>query len=139
MNFHAVIDTNVIVSAMLKRDSLPAKIVDLMLTGIIIPLFNEEILGEYEEVLSRPEFGFAAADVKKFLEFMKKNGFLFERTLSSEKFNDPDDAVFYEILMSARNKTEAFLVTGNIRHFPQKEFIVTPREMIEIIFRCIDK
>ena len=110
-----------------------------MLTGIIIPLFNEEILGEYEEVLSRPEFGFAAADVKKFLEFMKKNGFLFERTLSSEKFNDPDDAVFYEILMSARNKTEAFLVTGNIRHFPQKEFIVTPREMIEIIFRCIDK
>ena len=132
MNFYAVIDTNVVVSAMLKRDSVPAKIIDLLLAGIIIPVFNEEILREYEEVLLRPEFGFASDDVKKFLDFMRKNGIFLERALSNEKFNDPDDAVFYEIALSAIKSREAYLVTGNIRHFPQKEFVVTPRDMLSM-------
>jgi len=139
MNFYAVIDTNVVVSAMLKRDSVPAKIIDLLLAGIIIPVFNEEILSEYEEVLLRPEFGFAPDDVKKFLDFIRKNGIFLERALSDEKFNDPDDAVFYEIALSAIKSREAYLVTGNIRHFPQKEFVVTPRDMLNIVLSYIDK
>jgi len=139
MNFYAVIDTNVVVSAMLKRDSVPAKIIDLLLAGIIIPVFNEEILREYEEVLLRPEFGFAPDDVKKFLDFIRKNGIFLERALSDEKFNDPDDAVFYEIALSAIKSREAYLVTGNIRHFPQKEFVVTPRDMLNIVLSYIDK
>ena len=139
MNFYAVIDTNVVVSAMLKRDSVPAKIIDLLLAGIITPVFNEEILREYEEVLLRSEFGFASDDVKKFMDFMRKNGIFLEKILSDEKFNDPDDAVFYEIALSARKNREAYLVTGNIRHFPQKEFIVTPRDMLNIVLSYIDK
>ena len=139
MNFYAVIDTNVVVSAMLKRDSVPAKIIDLLLAGIITPVFNEEILSEYEEVLLRQELGFAPDDVKKFLDFMRKNGIFLERVLSDEKFNDPDDAVFYEIALSARKNKETYLVTGNIRHFPQKEFIITPRETLNIVLSYIDK
>ena len=139
MNFYAVIDTNVVVSAMLKRDSVPAKIIDLLLAGIIIPVFNEEILSEYEEVLLRPEFGFAQDDVNKFMDFMRKNGIFLEKNLSDEKFNDPDDAVFYEIALSAIKSREAYLVTGNIRHFPQKEFVVTPRDMLNIVLSYIDK
>ena len=139
MNFYAVIDTNVVVSAMLKRDSVPAKIIDLLLAGIIIPVFNEEILSEYGEVLLRPEFGFAPDDVKKFLDFIRKNGIFLEKILSDEKFNDPDDAVFYEIALSAIKSREAYLVTGNIRHFPQKEFVVTPRDMLNIVLSYIDK
>ena len=139
MNFYTVIDTNVVVSAMLKRDSVPAKIIDLLLAEIITPIFNEEILSEYEEVLLRPEFGFAPDDVKKFLDFMRKNGIFLEKALSDEKFNDPDDAVFYEIALSAIKSREAYLVTGNIRHFPQKEFVVTPRDMLNIVLSYIDK
>ena len=139
MNFYAVIDTNVVVSAMLKRDSVPAKIIDLLLAGIITPVFNEEILSEYGEVLLRPEFGFAPDDVKKFLDFIRKNGIFLEKILSDEKFNDPDDAVFYEIALSAIKSREAYLVTGNIRHFPQKEFVVTPRDMLNIVLSYIDK
>jgi putative PIN family toxin of toxin-antitoxin system len=139
MNFYAVIDTNVVVSAMLKRDSVPAKIIDLLLAGIIIPVFNEEILSEYEEVLLRPEFGFAQDDVNKFMDFMRKNGIFLEKNLSDEKFNDPDDAVFYEIALSAIKSREAYLVTGNIRHFPQKEFVVTPRDILNIVLSYIDK
>ena len=66
MVFYAVIDTNVVVSSLLKRDSIPAKILDLVISGIIVPLFNEEILSEYAEVLSRKEFGFSICFVMFF-------------------------------------------------------------------------
>ena len=43
---------------------------------------------------------------------------------------DPKDVVFYEIVMEKRKNDEAFLVTGNIKHFPTEPYIVTPREML---------
>ena len=52
---------------------------------------------------------------------------------TEEYFPDPDDAVFYEIVMEARKDVNAYLVTGNLKHFPEKPFIVTPKEMIEIL------
>ncbi|MBQ4438481.1 putative toxin-antitoxin system toxin component, PIN family [bacterium] len=139
MVFYAVIDTNVLVSSLLKRDSIPAKILDLVISGIIVPLFNEEILEEYAEVISRKEFGFSVEDIGKLLNFIAQNGLLLEKTAIQETLPDPDDAVFYEIVMSARKNRDAYLVTGNIRHFPAKNFIVTPREMLEIVLSCIDK
>ena len=51
-----------------------------------------------------------------------------------EFFSDNDDKIFYQIVMSSRQGGEdSKLVTGNIKHFPRKEFVVTPAEMIEII------
>ena len=35
--------------------------------------------------------------------------------------------------MSARNTMDAYLITGNIKHFPVRNYIVTPKQMIEII------
>ncbi|MBO4699515.1 putative toxin-antitoxin system toxin component, PIN family [bacterium] len=139
MVFHVVIDTNVLVSSLLKRDSIPAKILDLVISGIIVPLFNEEILKEYAEVLSRKEFCFSVEDIGKLLNFIVQKGLLLEKTEVQEILPDPDDAVFYEIVMSARKNRDAYLVTGNIRHFPAKNFVVTPREMLEIVLNCIDK
>ena len=139
MVFYVVIDTNVLVSSLLKRDSIPAKILDLVISGIIVPLFNEEILEEYAEVLSRKEFGFLVEDIGKLLNFIVQKGLLLEKTAVQETLPDPDDAVFYEIVMSARKNRDAYLVTGNIRHFPAKNFVVTPREMLEIVLNCIDK
>ena len=139
MVFYAVIDTNVLVSSLVKRDSIPAKILDSVISGIIVPLFNEEILEEYAEVLSRKEFGFSVEDIGKLMNFIVQNGLLLEKTAIQETLPDPDDAVFYEIVMGARKNRDAYLVTGNIRHFPAKNFIVTPREMLEIVLSCIDK
>ena len=51
---------------------------------------------------------------------------------------DPKDLVFYEVVMEERKEEDAYLVTGNIRHFPNKPFIVTPREMLDIILRDQD-
>ena len=47
--------------------------------------------------------------------------------------SDPKDVIFYEVTLDARQSDEAYLVTGNIKDFPKKPFVVTPREMLDII------
>ena len=54
MNYYAVIDTNVLVSALLKSASIPGIVARESLEGQIIPLLNDEIIAEYRTVLSRP-------------------------------------------------------------------------------------
>lgn len=133
MTYYAVLDTNVIVSSMLCSRSIPDEVVQLALEGPIIPLVNQEILDEYEEVLVRNKFGFDEQKVKKMIEDLGKRAIFLDRTPTDEIFPDPDDAVFFEIVMTARKVSDAYLVTGNIKHYPIKAFVVTPREMLEII------
>lgn len=133
MTFYAVIDTNVLVSSMLKGTSIPGIIVDKAINGPIIPLLNEEILKEYEDVLLRNKFGFEEQDVDTLIGELKKRALYMDRMETEEVFSDPDDVVFYEIVMTARSATDAYLITGNKKHYPIKSFVVTPREMLEII------
>lgn len=53
-----------------------------------------------------------------------------ERIQSNEVFPDIDDVVFYEVALS---KDNAYLVTGNKKHFPKSPIVVTPAEMITIL------
>ena len=133
MKYYAVIDTNVLVSAMLKGTSIPGVIVDKALNGQIIPLLNEEILNEYQEVLQRRKFGFRNADVNTLILQLRRRAVFQDRTETEEPFDDPDDVVFYEIVMTAKTAAEAYLITGNKKHYPAKSYVVTPREMLEII------
>ncbi|MDE6437775.1 MAG: putative toxin-antitoxin system toxin component, PIN family, partial [Muribaculaceae bacterium] len=114
----AVVDTNVIVSSFLSRDgsSNPAKIIVSIIEGTITPLYNDEILAEYFEVLSRPRFHFSHARIIKFISLFRNLGINTNRTvMTDEIFPDPDDAVFYEVKMSV---DDSYLVTGNLKHFP---------------------
>lgn len=131
--FYAVIDTNVIVSAFLKSGSIPDKILRHALTGSIIPLLNDEIIEEYRDVLLRNQFGFDRKTIEIFINELSKRGIFLDREKTDEEFFDLDDIVFYEIVLSARNTIFAYLITGNKRHFPFKPFVVTPREMLNII------
>ena len=133
MKYYAVIDTNVVVSAMLKRDSIPGKIIDLVNMDVIVPLMNGEILDEYFDVLSRNKFGFTMDEVEYVLKSINEKAMFFDREKTFEKFIDSDDIVFYEIVLSARTILDAYLVTGNTKHYPIKKYVVTPREMLEII------
>ena len=126
-------DTNVIVSALLKENSIPWQILNLIVEGSIIPVFNDEILNEYKDVLTRNKFGFSEVSIEMTLSLIKDFGQKMEPIEIVEKFTDQKDIVFYQIVMSARQIEDSYLVTGNIKHFPKKEFIVTPSEMIEII------
>lgn len=131
--FYAVIDTNVIVSAFLKSGSIPDKILRHALTGSIIPLLNDEIIEEYRDVLLRNQFGFDRKTIEIFIDELSKRGIFLDREKTDEDFIDLDDIVFYEIVLSARNAVFAYLITGNKRHYPFKPFVVTPREMLNII------
>lgn len=133
MKYFAVIDTNVLVSSMLKGTSIPGIIVDKAINGPIVPLLNNEILEEYEEVLLRNKFGFEEEDVRTLINELRKLAIYLDRTMVDEVFEDPDDVVFYEIVMTARTAVDAYLITGNKKHFPFKSYVVTPREMLEII------
>ena len=71
--------------------------------------------------------------IEKQLKFFREYGLFLDRTKTEEEFIDSEDVVFYEITLSGRLKFDAYLVTGNIKHFPKKTFVVTPKEMLDII------
>ena len=133
MHYYAVIDTNVVVSAMLKWQSLPGNILELVFDGIIMPVFNDEILSEYREVLSRPKFNLSNQIIEDFVGNIEELGLSIKAATLDLNFPDPKDRVFYEITMESRKSDETYLVTGNIKHFPAQCFVVTPREMLEIV------
>jgi predicted nucleic acid-binding protein len=70
-----VVDTNILVSALLRRaSSPPARVLDALLAGELTLLYDERILAEYAEVLGREKFGFDRADVERLLAFIRSNG-----------------------------------------------------------------
>lgn len=134
MQYYAVIDTNVLVSAMLKVTSVPGQIANKALLGEIIPLLCDEIVAEYREVLSRPKFKFNPKAVEVFIEGIIDRGIFVDAGPADEILPDPKDVVFYEVVMEGRRENEeTYLVTGNLKHFPVKSFIVTPKEMLDIV------
>ena len=133
MKYYAVIDTNVLVSAMLKWKSIPGKILELTFNGLIVPLVNDEILKEYREVLSRPKFKLTREIVDNLINGIIANSVFVNEQSLDEYLPDPKDRVFYEVVMEERKNKDAYLVTGNIKHFPIRPYIVTPREMLDIM------
>ncbi len=133
MKLYAVLDTNVLVSALLRWDSIPGAVLEQALVGSIIPVLNEEILEEYEEVLRTKKFSFSEEDVRIVMAGIRERGVFFESSEIGENLTDPKDVVFYAVTMEARKDKEAYLVTGNIRHFPVKPYVVTPREILTIL------
>ena len=131
--YYAVIDTNVLVSAALRWKSVPGSIIELAFTNVIIPVLNDEILSEYREVLLRPKFKLTADIVEDILGGICNNAIFVNKGSLDIDLPDPKDIVFYEVTMEERKSEDAYLVTGNIKHFPVKPFIVTPREMLDII------
>lgn len=134
MRYYVVIDTNVLVSALLSPISVPGKIAEEALKGSIIPLYNDAILAEYDEVLHRQKFRFDRDIIKLTLDAIIQRGVAVDAGPVEDILPDPKDAVFYEVTMEKRKTDDAYLVTGNLRHFPQTHFVVTPREMLDIIY-----
>lgn len=133
MKYYAVIDTNVIVSAIINPNSVPGKILKFVSVGMIVPFIDDEILNEYISVISRKEFKFKKEDIDYVQQLFGEKALKVDRTVTDEQFADKKDVVFYEITLTGRKNTNAFLVTGNLKHFPKKPFVVSPREMLTII------
>ena len=131
---YAVIDTNVLVAALLtkKEDSATVSVLNAMIDGKFIPLYHEDILAEYNDVLHRDKFPFHETDIQKIINNIKRFGLEIFPKPTGEIFIDKDDLIFYEVAMEKRDEN-AYLVTGNQKHYPIRDFIVTPTEMMEIL------
>ena len=132
MKHYAVFDTNVLVSAMITTNSQSptVKVMEKVAEGHIIPIYNYEIITEYNAVLHRSKFNLREHDIANMIEMILECGIPLPRTTAVEEFIDVDDAVFYEVALS---KEGAYLVTGNIKHFPKAPIVVTPAEMLAIV------
>ncbi len=137
MALYAVIDKNVLVSAFLKPDSVPRLVIDHVFSGDVVPVYNDEIISEYNGVLIRPKFHFPKEAITVVVSEMKKIGLCVQPTEITDSLPDPKDVVFYAVTMNARTEMDAFLMTGNLKHFPEKPFVVTPRKMLDIIERSL--
>ena len=134
MTYYAVIDTNVFISALLSKNSDDAtvKVLRAILDGQIVPLYHTDIWAEYDEVLHRQKFHFREASIQLVLTAIKEFGVEVFPQPSGEILVDMDDLIFYEVVMEKRDD-DAYLVTGNQKHYPVRDFIVTPAEMMQII------
>ncbi len=125
-----VIDTNVLFSAVFKQVGVPAQVLDLVARGILTPCLSDAVMAEYLDVLARPVLRPHAARARQLLEFM---GAFAVHVSSAQKLSlcsDPDDDQFLECALAAE---AAYLVTGNVRHFPKNYkpvAIVTPRQLL---------
>lgn len=134
MSCLAVIDTNILVSALLSKhaDSATVKVIEKLFDGEIIPVYSNEITNEYREVLHRKKFKFDCNTVDYLVSAIEKFGILTTPTSLNITLPDMKDLPFYEVVMEKR-ADDAFLVTGNLKHFPQKPFVVSARQMLEIL------
>ncbi len=101
-----------------------------MLSGKIKPLYNDEILDEYFDVLNRSKFHLSEIRIIELLNFFKENGINTSRFPFDGDMPDEDDRVFYEVSLS---EEDSFLVTGNLKHFPKTPKVITAAQMIEIL------
>ena len=131
---YAVIDTNVFISALLSKneDSATVKVFNAIANEIITPLYHKDILEEYYDVLHRKKFRFSEEKIRNVLNLVVKYGVEIFPKPTGEILIDMDDLIFYEVAMETRDDG-SYLVTGNQKHYPIKNFIVTPAEMVEII------
>ena len=130
----AVIDTNVLVSALLSEnpDSATVQVLRKILKGEIVPLFSRDIMSEYSSVLNRSKFGFDSETVDILLTAISEKGIEIEPNPTGATLPDIFDLPFYEAAVEKHDEG-AYLVTGNLKHFPKEPFIVTARQLLEIM------
>ena len=123
-----ILDSNVVVSALLAPHGIPAKILNLVLNGSVTLIYDNCILSEYINVLYREKFKISKELLNSVIDFIKKEGEYKIAIPQNIKFEDEDDKVFYELL---KNGNADYLITGNKKHFPDEKGIVSPREYIK--------
>jgi len=125
--YKAVLDTNVLVSALWSEQGNPYRILEMVFDGEITLYYNSEILEEYNEVLYREKLGFSEGKVFGLLSEIIENGTYVNALKSDIPFVDEDDRKYYDTAKTSG----AVLVTGNKKHYPKEPIILSPFEFLE--------
>jgi putative PIN family toxin of toxin-antitoxin system len=130
-----VLDTNVVVSAVLTSHGTCARILEMLADGVFGLCTDDRILAEYEDVLHRPGLRIVPEDAALVLDLIRSVAHPASVIPLALRLPDAKDAPFLEVAAAA----DAILVTGNTRHFPQSSragiTVLTPREFIDIVRR----
>jgi uncharacterized protein len=125
-----VLDTNILVSALISAFGPSARVLDLVLSGEIRVAYDDRLMAEYREVLVRPKFGFSIEDVETVLVCLEADG---ERVMARPlpcALPDPDDLPFVEVAA----EVGGVLITGNTAHYPEAARggvqVVAPAEFV---------
>jgi putative PIN family toxin of toxin-antitoxin system len=130
----AVVDTNVLVSGLLRPDNPPGRILDLVLAGELQPVFDDRILREYRQVLRRPRFDFHEGAIADLMDYLEHFGWLLAAPGLEMRLPDPKDLMFLEVATVSASP----LITGNLRHFPPEVVdtlgiqVLSPMEYLEL-------
>lgn len=128
-----VLDTNIIVSALLQPLGPPAQVFLLALGDIVQMCVSGGIFAEYEEVIRRPRLRRTEETILSALETIRTKAQWVRPSEPVRACSDPDDDVFLECSQASG---AAYLVTGNVRDFPLRWVgteVVTPRHFLEIV------
>jgi putative PIN family toxin of toxin-antitoxin system len=132
LSLRLVLDTNILVSAALKPDSLQRTVLTLATTRPGRLYASQSILDEYAEVLGRPELGIRKGLRLQLLQLILSHSYLVAPSRSLQVTSDADDNVFLECAEAARAD---YLVTGNQRHFPafwKQTKVINSREFVSL-------
>jgi putative PIN family toxin of toxin-antitoxin system len=127
-----VLDTNILVSAALKPDSLQRTALTLATTKPGRLYVSQPIRDEYAEVLARPELHIRKGPRLQLLQLIRNHSYLVAPSRILKIATDPDDNIFLESADAARAD---YLITGNQRHFPtfwKQTKVINAREFVTL-------
>jgi putative PIN family toxin of toxin-antitoxin system len=123
-----VIDTNVLISSRLSKIGAPAAIMEMIADEKAVMLYSPEIIEEYERVLAYEKFKFDAVKQRATIDEITEIGELVLPHTSATPFErDESDRIFYDAAIAGG----AILITGNLKHYPELPFIMTPAEFLD--------
>ena len=133
--YYAVVDTNILVSAALAKDrlqSVPYAVFQGISKHLFTPIVDENIVEEYCEVMSRSKFRWNVSYGQRFVDEILK--YAINEPVAPTDFTlpDVDDRIFYDVAFAHRDKN-AYVVTGNIKHFPNVPFAISVRNFLDLI------
>ena len=129
----AVLDTNVLVSAVISSSGYPYDILRLIQSGNVIPIYDERMLNEYKEVFHYDKLKISEETFQQTFTLILKSGLLIQDVETTKaQLLDQSDIPFFEVKESSE-EFNSVLVTGNLRHYPEQRDIITPKEFILLL------
>lgn len=132
-----VVDTNVLVSAMLSGSGAPYFVLQLVQQGAVTLLADPRIFAEYDEVTARPAFRFDENERRSMLDLLAQIAEPVVADPLRVSLPDLDDRVFVEVAVAGNADA---IVTGNTWHFIPKKgdlgvTVLTPRQLVDRLRR----
>ena len=133
MNKNIVIDTNVLISALLFSGT-PNKVFDAVIDDKYELFLSHDILNEFLHVLSRPKFQLSPSQITEFYEeIIHITNIVYPQKQYQLVKEDPDDDILFDCALEANAH---FIITGNKHVLKIKKFmdveVLTPKQFIEL-------